>query len=102
MIARLLKLSSAMAMIFLFLSLPVDAARKKPRKTGRKPTAAAKQRSAPDDDAQSLSFSGLKLKGQLKKPDLSYIYKRRGLRSEQIVNIPENFDNELVQAEGQF
>lgn len=47
-------------------------------------------------------FTGLTLKGQLKKPDLSYIYKRQGLRAEQIVNIPENFNDEIIQGAGQF
>jgi len=47
-------------------------------------------------------FTGLTLQGQLKKPDLSYIYKRQGLRQEQIVNIPENFNDEIVQGAGQF
>jgi hypothetical protein len=51
---------------------------------------------------ETQTFSGLKLKGQLKKPDLSYIYKRTGLRSEQIVDIPENFDNEIIQGTGTF
>lgn len=49
-----------------------------------------------------VSFSGLKLQGQLKKPDLSYIYKRRGLKAEQIVNIPEDFNEEIVQGAGRF
>ena len=50
----------------------------------------------------SVSFSGLKLTGRLKKPDLSYIYRRRGLRAEQIVNIPEDFNDEIVQGAGKF
>jgi hypothetical protein len=47
-------------------------------------------------------FTGLTLKGQLKKPDLSYIYKRQGLRAEQIVNIPENFNDEIIEGAGEF
>lgn len=47
-------------------------------------------------------FAGSKLKGQLKKPDLSYIYQRKGLRAEQIVNVPENFDQEIAVGAGQF
>lgn len=50
----------------------------------------------------SVSFSGLKLTGRLKKPDLSYIYRRRGLRAEQIVNIPEDFNEEIAQGAGKF
>lgn len=50
----------------------------------------------------SVSFSGLKLTGRLKKPDLSYIYRRRGLRAEQIVNIPEDFNEDIVQGAGKF
>jgi hypothetical protein len=56
----------------------------------------------PPKHTETQTFSGLKLKGQLKKPDLSYIYKRTGLRSEQIVDIPENFDNEIIQGTGTF
>lgn len=51
---------------------------------------------------ESHKFSGITLKGQLKKPDLSYIYKRKGLRSEKIVNIPEQFNDEIIQGAGQF
>jgi hypothetical protein len=51
---------------------------------------------------QDLKFSGLKLKGDLKKPDLSYIYKRRGVKDEQIVNIPTDFNDEIRQGENQF
>jgi hypothetical protein len=47
-------------------------------------------------------FPGLKLKGELKKPELSYIYERKGLRSEAIVNIPENFNQEITDGAGQF
>jgi hypothetical protein len=49
-----------------------------------------------------VSFSGLKLTGRLKKPDLSYIYRRRGVRAEQIVNIPEDFNEEIAQGAGKF
>lgn len=45
--------------------------------------------------SESHKFSGLKLKGQLKKPELSYIYQRKGIKSEQIVDIPENFNEEI-------
>lgn len=51
---------------------------------------------------ESHKFSDLKLKGQLKKPELSYIYKRKGLRSEQIVDIPENFNEKILQGAGRF
>lgn len=50
----------------------------------------------------NVSFTGLTLKGRLKKPDLGYIYRRRGLRAEQIVNIPEEFNEEIVQGAGKF
>jgi hypothetical protein len=52
--------------------------------------------------SESHQFSGLKLKGQLKKPELSYIYKRKGLRVEQIVNIPGNFNDKIVEDARQF
>lgn len=52
--------------------------------------------------SESLQFSGSKLKGQFKKPDLSYIYERKGLRQEQIVHIPENFNKEIINAASEF
>jgi hypothetical protein len=45
--------------------------------------------------SETHKFSGLKLKGEFKKPDLSYIYQRKGIRSEQIVDIPEDFNREI-------
>jgi len=47
-------------------------------------------------------FSGLRLKGQLKKPEMSYIYQRKGLRAEKIINIPEDFNAEIIQGSSQF
>ena len=47
-------------------------------------------------------FQGSRLKGQLKKPELSYIYQRKGLRAEKIVNVPEKFDEEILRGTGQF
>ena len=82
------------------------AASAKPAKTKatapRVPAASELANRAPSKTSESHKFSGLTLKGQLKKPDLSYIYKRAGLRSEQIVDIPETFDNEIVQDADQF
>lgn len=51
---------------------------------------------------ESHKFGGLSLKGQLKKPELGYIYKRRGLRQEQIINIPDDFNGEILQGAGKF
>lgn len=52
--------------------------------------------------SESHKFAGLKLKGQLKKPDLTFIYKRKGLRAEQIVDIPENFNSEVLEGATEF
>lgn len=52
--------------------------------------------------SESHKFGGLSLQGQLKKPDLDYIYKRRGLRQEKIINVPEDFNDEIVQGAGYF
>jgi hypothetical protein len=51
---------------------------------------------------ETHKFSSLKLKGALKKPELSYIYKRKGVRAEKIVNVPENFNAEFVQDSSRF
>jgi hypothetical protein len=66
------------------------------------PTLAKPPERQPPNFQSKVSFSGLKLQGQLKKPDLSYIYKRRGLKAEQIVNIPEDFNEEIVQGASRF
>jgi hypothetical protein len=47
-------------------------------------------------------FSGLRLKGLLKKPELSYIYQRKGIRSEKIVDTPEDFNQEIRSDAGKF
>lgn len=47
-------------------------------------------------------FSGLKLKGEFKKPDLSYIYQRKGIRSEQIIDIPDNFNAKIREDSDRF
>lgn len=52
--------------------------------------------------AERHQFSGSQLKGQLKKPELSYIYKRRGLKQDKIVNIPENFNEKIINGAKQF
>ena len=52
--------------------------------------------------SESHQFTGLKLKGELKKPELSYIYKRKGLRAEKIVNIPQDFNEKIFEAGRQF
>ncbi|MCB0403960.1 MAG: hypothetical protein KDD51_04190 [Bdellovibrionales bacterium] len=75
------------------------------------PLAFAEDISAPESNVkkkviykkrESHKFGGISLKGQLKKPDLDYIYKRKGLRQEKIVNIPEDFNDEIIQGAGQF
>ena len=56
----------------------------------------AKPRAAVSRRVATQKFSGLKLKGQLKKPDLSYIYKRKGLRADQVVDVPEDFNRDII------
>ncbi len=51
---------------------------------------------------ETHKFGGLNLKGEIRKPDLDYVYKRKGIRQEKIVNIPETFNNEIIQGTGQF
>jgi hypothetical protein len=99
----------------LLLAFSVDAAAAPKKASGKdkgkasKSASTAKRERASEDEKprakkgkQDLKFSGLKLKGDLKKPDLSYIYKRRGLKNEQIVNIPTDFEDEIRQGENQF
>ncbi|NUM88589.1 MAG: hypothetical protein HUU37_05230 [Bdellovibrionales bacterium] len=47
-------------------------------------------------------FSGSSLRGKLKKPDLSYIYRRQGLRAEKILKIPDDFNEEIQSDASQF
>ncbi len=85
------------------LSTPTLAAKKKsPKPSAARKPAAAKPKTGDESLASAMKFSDLKLKGQLKKPDLSYIYKRKGLRAEQIVNIPKNFNEQIAEGDGQF
>lgn len=100
-------LSLIVVLGFVVLEPTVLAKKAKPKK-GK--AAAVAREKASDEGAgakgkkgkQDLKFSGFKLKGDLKKPDLSYIYKRRGVKNEQIVNIPTDFYDEIRQGENQF
>jgi hypothetical protein len=80
--------------LLLSLAILIDT----PLSAGQK----TKSKSFSGSSGEQVSFNALNLKGSLKKPDLTYIYKRRGVRAEQIVNVPENFDDEIVQGAGQF
>lgn len=82
------------AAIFLTLSLPGFADEPKPD--------AKKEPKVVFRTTERHQFAGAKLKGKLKKPELSYIYERKGLRQEKIVNIPENFNDEIIQGAAQF
>jgi hypothetical protein len=52
--------------------------------------------------SESHQFSGSRLKGEYKKPDLSYIYERKGIKQEQIIHIPENFNDEIIHGADNF
>jgi hypothetical protein len=52
--------------------------------------------------SESHQFSGSKLKGEYKKPDLSYIYERKGIKQEQIIRIPDNFNDEILHGADNF
>ena len=65
---------------------------------GALPAFGAKRRTVATRRVATQRFSGLKLKGQLKKPDLSYIYKRKGLRADQVVEVPNDFNAEIVES----
>jgi hypothetical protein len=52
--------------------------------------------------SETHKFSGLKLKGEFKKPDLSYIYQRKGIRSEQIIDIPDDFNAQVRDDSNRF
>lgn len=92
--------------LFLALCLCLGASWASPdahaAKKKKKAKSSAFDEPAPKGKKQDVKFSGLKLKGDLKKPDLSYIYKRAGLKAEQIVNIPTDFNDEIQQGENQF
>ena len=51
---------------------------------------------------ESHNFNDLKLKGQIKKPDIAYIYKRKGIRSEKIIALPEDFNSDIRLGAGMF
>lgn len=77
-------------LLVLMLALPA-LARPSARPKGKRSDAATRR-------VATQKFSGLKLKGQLKKPDLSYIYKRKGLRADQVVEVPNDFNDEIVES----
>jgi len=52
--------------------------------------------------SESHQFSGSRLKGEYKKPDLSYIYERKGIKQEQIIRIPDDFNDEIIHGADQF
>lgn len=54
-------------------------------------------KAAAEKPAAVRRFTGMTLKGQLKKPELSYSYKRSDLQSEQLIEIPENFNDSILQ-----
>lgn len=89
-------------LIFLVLVLFAWQIEAKPRAKAKKKPAARAPQTVQKATPTDIRFRGLRLKGRLKKPDLAYIYKRKGLRGEQIVNVPENFNNEIMQGIGQF
>ncbi len=80
---------SRWCLVFLLCAAVAEArAKHKKKKPEREPSSARR--------VATQKFSGLKLKGQLKKPDLSYIYKRKGLRADQVVDVPEDFNREII------
>ena len=42
-------------------------------------------------------MSGMTLQGQLKRPELAYSYSREGLQNDQVLEVPENFNHEILQ-----
>lgn len=61
-----------------------------------KPTEPTKKEKIIYKKSESHQFSGSSLQGKLKKPELSYIYERKNIKDEQILNIPENFNEEII------
>jgi hypothetical protein len=64
--------------------------------------APAKDKKVVYKKSETHKFSGLKLKGEFKKPDLSYIYQRKGIRSEQIIDIPGDFNAQIRDDSNRF
>lgn len=62
--------------------------------------ASAKPAKNQQKEAEVHRFTGLTLKGQLKKPELSYSYKRSDLQpgqpTDQLIEIPENFNDAIL------
>ncbi len=86
-------------LLILLLALPAMArSGVKKRGKGRHPITIQRSPSDSTRRVATQKFSGLKLKGQLKKPDLSYIYKRKGLRADQVVEVPNDFNGEIVES----
>jgi hypothetical protein len=80
-----------LALLLLFFPLALQAK--------KSPAKAAKTK---DDKViykapETHKFQGLRLKGELKKPEISYIYQRKGIRGEQIIHIPEDFNDKVIE-----
>jgi len=69
---------------------------------GFESTAEARKTTIVYKKSETHVFSGLKLKGEFKKPDLSYIYQRKGIRSEQIIDIPDDFNVQIREDSSRF
>jgi len=97
---------SKLLLVFL-LACSVGLAKPKPKTRAKSKAKASRVTDSeasisPGRRVATQKFSGLKLKGQLKKPDLSYIYKRKGLRADQVVDVPEDFNREIIDSSLSF
>ena len=88
-------MKSACFAVLLFFSALISRAEETAPKADAAPKTIAKK-------SESHKFSGLKLRGQIKKPEMSYIYQRKGLRHEKIIQIPDGFDDEIAASGREF
>ena len=84
------------ALTLIIMLVTLAAANAAPKKKWMVKKAEPAEKTAKEDVSTTHKFSGMKLKGDLKKPELGYRFGEDGMREEGLVEIPENFDQEII------
>ncbi len=93
-----------LSILMVLVSVSVTCSADKPNVNTKYPKSSDKTSPDPNsaNGAQNYKFSSLKLRGHLMKPELNYTYQRDNLQNEQIVEIPEDFNDQIIKSAGQF
>lgn len=90
-----------MIRLSLILCLLATLATAKPKKPVPKKSADKTEKSVIEKSEKSISdhhiMSGMTLQGKLKQPELQYSYSKEDLKNDQVLEVPENFQDEFIQ-----